>query len=121
MPSLIAITAFVLMVFAPARAGAQPFSDAQPSKATLAIVGGYLIDGHEGPPVRNSVVLVDGAKIVAVGTIDSLKVPPGAKVIDAAGYTVMPGLIDSHVHIDTLGMADYYAITKTIARATWRR
>lgn len=107
------ISALLLMVLLPAAAIAQPFSDAQPSKATLAIVGGYLIDGHEGPPIRNSIVLVDGAKILAVGTTDSLKVPPGAKVIDAAGYTVMPGLIDSHVHIDTLGMADYYRYHQT--------
>src|SRR5688572_797060 len=107
------ISALLVIGLLPAAAAAQPFSDAQPPKATLAIVGGYLIDGHEGPPIRNSIVLIDGAKIVAVGTTDSLKVPPGAKVIDAAGYTVMPGLIDSHVHIDTLGMADYYRYHQT--------
>lgn len=85
----------------------QTFSDPQPKKATLAIVGGYLIDGHEGPPLHHSLVLVDGKEIVAVGTVEGLKVPPGAKVIDARGYTVLPGLIDAHVHTDHLGHGDY--------------
>src|SRR5262245_58264260 len=81
--------------------------DPQPAKATLAIVGGMLIDGHEGPPVPHALILVDGTRIVAVGTTDTLKVPPGAKVLDASGMTVMPGLIDAHVHLDTIGHTDY--------------
>lgn len=81
--------------------------DVQPVKATLAIVGGMLIDGHEGPPLHHSVVLIEGNRIVAVGTRDSLTVPAGTKVIDAGGMTVMPGLIDGHVHMDILGHADY--------------
>ena len=79
----------------------------QPPKATLAIVGGMLIDGHEGPPVHHAVILVDGNTIVAVGTRDTLKIPPGTKVLDASGMTVMPGLIDTHVHLDTIGHTDY--------------
>lgn len=84
-----------------------PWKDPQPARATLAIVGGMLIDGHQGPPVYDAVVLVDGGTIVAVGTRDNLKVPAGARSIDASGYTVMPGLIDAHVHLDFLGHADY--------------
>jgi imidazolonepropionase-like amidohydrolase len=79
----------------------------QPAKATLAIVGGMLIDGHEGPPVPHAVILIDGNRIVAVGNRDTLKVPPGTKVLDASGMTVMPGLIDTHVHLDTIGHTDY--------------
>lgn len=82
------------------------------SKATLAIVGGFLIDGFGGPPRTDAVVLVDGNKIVAVGDEGRIDVPEGAEVIDANGYTVMPGLIDSHVHLDILGHGDY---------ATWHR
>jgi imidazolonepropionase-like amidohydrolase len=81
--------------------------NAQPPKVTLAIVGGMLIDGHEGPPVHHAVILIDGNTIVAVGNRDTLKVPPGTKVLDAAGMTVMPGLIDTHVHLDTIGHTDY--------------
>jgi imidazolonepropionase-like amidohydrolase len=81
--------------------------DPQPTKATLAVVGGMLIDGTAGTPVPHSLILIDGNKIVAVGTKDTLKVPPGAKTVDAGGMTVMPGLIDAHVHMDTIGHTDY--------------
>ena len=81
--------------------------DAQPERATLAIVGGLLIDGHEGPPLPGGIVLVDGDRIVAAGSREALAVPDGAEVIDATGMTVMPGLIDVHVHLDILGHSDY--------------
>jgi imidazolonepropionase-like amidohydrolase len=76
-------------------------------KASLAIVGGFLIDGFGGPPVHDSVVLIEGDRIAAVGEEGKLAVPAGARVIDANGYTVMPGLIDAHVHLDILGHGDY--------------
>jgi imidazolonepropionase-like amidohydrolase len=87
--------------------------DPQPAKATLAIVNGRIIDGHEGPVLHHGTVLVDGSKIVAVGTTETLKVPPGAKVIDAGGMTVMPGLIDAHVHMDIIGHTNYAHWHKT--------
>lgn len=103
---------FVLLVCSITSAAAQSprldgERDAQPARATLAIVSGMLIDGHEGPPLDHAVVLIDGSRIAAVGTRDTLKVPTGAKVIDAGGMTVMPGLIDAHVHMDILGHTDY--------------
>jgi imidazolonepropionase-like amidohydrolase len=97
------VIALVLFAWTVSTARAQIAADPQPTRATLAVVGGVLIDGHEGPPVPNSVVLIDGKRIVAVGTRDSLKVPPETKVIDAAGHYVLPGLIDRHVHLDLLG------------------
>ena len=97
----------MVVALSPSNPGAQIASDPQPPAASLAIVGGLLIDGHQGPPVGDSVVLVEGAKIAAVGTRHSLEVPPSAKVIDARGYTVLPGLVDRHVHLDLLGHADY--------------
>jgi imidazolonepropionase-like amidohydrolase len=90
--------------------GAPPTAaQSRPSAApvTLAIVGGFLIDGFGGPPLADSVVLVAGDRIVAVGKERELAVPAGARVIDANGYTVMPGLIDVHVHLDILGHGDY--------------
>jgi imidazolonepropionase-like amidohydrolase len=78
-----------------------------PGTSTLAIVGGFLIDGFGGPPIPDSVVLVKGDQIVAVGHEGLVSVPAGARVIDANGYTVMPGLIDTHVHLDILGHGDY--------------
>lgn len=82
-------------------------SQAPPSTVTLAVVGGTLIDGYGGPPRQNAVVLLSGDKIVAVGDEGRLAVPAGVQVIDANGYTVMPGLIDTHVHLDILGHGEY--------------
>lgn len=73
----------------------------------VALVGGFLLDGYGGPPVRDAVVLIAGDRIVAAGSAADVKVPAAARVIDANGYTVMPGLIDAHVHLDILGHGDY--------------
>src|SRR3954451_17382782 len=72
-----------------------------------ALVGGTLIDGYGGPPIRNSVVLIDGDRISAVGQVGLLPVPTGAEVVSTEGMTVMPGLWDMHVHTMILGHADY--------------
>lgn len=64
---------------------------------TTAIRAGTLIDGRGGAPVRNAVVLVRGGRIEAVGA--DVRIPAGARVIDLSRYTVLPGLIDMHVHL----------------------
>ena len=72
-----------------------------------ALVGGTLVDGYAGPPIRNSVILIDGERISAVGQVGSLSVPSGAEVISTEGMTVLPGLWDMHVHTMIVGHADY--------------
>lgn len=74
---------------------------------TLALVGGTLVDGTLADPIRDSVVLVEGERIVAVGTVDTLPVPAGATVVSTEGMTVLPGLWDMHVHLMINGHADY--------------
>ncbi len=74
---------------------------------TKALVGGMLIDGFKDHPIRNSVVIIKGDKIVAVGTKDQIEIPEGAEVISTEGMTVMPGLWDMHVHLQINGHADY--------------
>ena len=86
--------AAVLAVAAAALPGAQTFDgqrDPQPAEVDLAIVGGLLIDGHEGPPLPGAIVLVEGNRIVAVGSRDELTVPDGVEVVDARGMTILPG------------------------------
>jgi len=78
-----------------------------------ALVGGRLIDGNGGPPLANSVILVDGARITAVGTTTSLAVPPGAETISTEGMDVLPGLWDMHVHLMIDGHSDYNHWDKT--------
>jgi imidazolonepropionase-like amidohydrolase len=72
-----------------------------------AYVGGTLIDGNGGPPLRNSVVLVEGTRIAAVGTVGALAVPAGATVVSTEGMTVLPGLWDMHVHLMLAGHGNY--------------
>jgi imidazolonepropionase-like amidohydrolase len=78
-----------------------------------ALVGGRLIDGWGGAPVNDSVVLIEGDRIAAVGTRATVPVPSGAKVIDCAGMSVLPGLWDMHVHTMLLGHSDYAHWDKT--------
>ena len=74
---------------------------------TLVLAGGTLIDGYGGTPLENSVIVVEGNTIRAVGSEGTTPIPEGARVIDTNGYTVMPGLMDMHVHLMILGHGDY--------------
>lgn len=78
-----------------------------------ALVGGTLIDGYGSHLVRNSVVLVDGERITAVGTQESVDIPEGYEVISTEGMTVLPGLWDMHVHLMITGHSDYGHWDKT--------
>nr|ADC36010.1 hypothetical protein [uncultured bacterium 259] len=80
---------------------------ARPPQQVRALVGGLLVDGFGGPPIQNSVILIDGDKIAAVGQVGSLAVPAGSEVISTEGMTVLPGLWDMHVHTMIVGHADY--------------
>ncbi len=66
----------------------------------VAIVGATLIDGRGGSAVSDAAVVVRGEKIIAVGKRSMVSIPSGAEIIDANGLTLVPGLIDSHFHID---------------------
>src|SRR3989441_11108057 len=76
----------------------------QPVPATRA---GPLIAGTGAAPVRNAVILVQGARTTAVGA--GVAVPKGASVVDLSGFTVLPGFIDAHVHLvgRTVGDGDW--------------
>jgi N-acyl-D-amino-acid deacylase len=68
--------------------------------AIIALLGATLIDGSGRMPLRNSVVVIKGDSIVAVGSRGRVSVPAGARVIDARGLVVAPGFIDAHNHSD---------------------
>ncbi len=78
-----------------------------------ALVGGVLIDGYGGPPIQNSVVIIEGKYIKAIGTVGQLKPPEGAEIISTEGMTVLPGLWDMHVHLMINGHGDYDHWDKT--------
>ena len=71
-----------------------------------ALVGGTLVDGYGGAPIPDSVILIDGERISAIGRVGELAVPEGAEVVSTAGLTVLPGLIDLQVRLAQLGHGD---------------
>lgn len=77
------------------------------SQHLKALVGGTLIDGFGGTPIRNSVIIVEGERIKAIGQVGSLAIPAGAEVISTEGMSVLPGLWDMHVHLMLNGHSDY--------------
>ena len=68
------------------------------SEQMIALVGGTLIDGNGGAPLNDAVVLIQGNKIVKVGSRGKIKYPQTARVIDTTGKYILPGLIDMHAH-----------------------
>jgi imidazolonepropionase-like amidohydrolase len=62
-----------------------------------ALLGGVLLDGRGGPPCPATTLVIDGARIEAV--LHERQFGPDVRVIDLQGRTVMPGLIDCHVHL----------------------
>jgi imidazolonepropionase-like amidohydrolase len=78
-----------------------------------ALVGGTLIDGYGSTPIRNSVVIIEGDRIKAVGQVGTLAIPAGAEVISTEGMSVLPGLWDMHVHLMINGHSDYAHWDKT--------
>ena len=85
----------------------------QPRAQVKALVGGTLIDGYGGKPIRNSVILIEADRIKAVGQVGSLQVPAGAETISTEGMSVLPGLWDMHVHLMINGHSDYAHWDKT--------
>jgi imidazolonepropionase-like amidohydrolase len=64
---------------------------------TTVVTGATLIDGSGAEPLRNASVVIEGERIVAAGA--GIDPPRDAEMIDAAGMTLMPGMIDCHVHL----------------------
>jgi imidazolonepropionase-like amidohydrolase len=94
--------AFLLLFLAAAAASA-----AEPGKVTLALSGGRVIDGYEGRPIEDAVVLIAGDRIAAVGPRSQVSIPAGVATIDTRGMSILPGLADMHVHLMIVGHGDY--------------
>jgi imidazolonepropionase-like amidohydrolase len=77
-------------------------------KGALAIVGATLIDGTGGAPISDAVVVIDGDRITAAGPRGKTRIPRGAKVIDAHGKFLLPGLWDMHAHFEQVEWGPVY-------------
>jgi imidazolonepropionase-like amidohydrolase len=72
-----------------------------PRDQVVAIRAGKLFDARNGTLLANQVIVVRGDRIADVGA--GAEIPPGATVIDLSNATVLPGMIDAHVHVNTGG------------------
>jgi imidazolonepropionase-like amidohydrolase len=79
---------------------------AQPPKR-LALVGGMLLTGYEVPPIHRAAVLIENNTIVQAGPASEVKIPADATIVDTSGRTMLPGLIETHGHLITLGHGSY--------------
>jgi imidazolonepropionase-like amidohydrolase len=73
----------------------------------IAIRSRQLITDAGKAPVKQGVVLVEGERILAAGPPETVVIPPNCQVLDHSAETVLPGMIDSHIHItgnSTLGI-----------------
>jgi imidazolonepropionase-like amidohydrolase len=102
--ALILLTGNSAMVSAQNRPEAPPFDAARltmqpPPPEGVAIRAGRLFDPRTGTNLSNQVIVIQGDKITDIGPADRVKIPAGARVIDLSNATVLPGLIDRHVHL----------------------
>ena len=87
------------------------------AEGRLALVGATLVDATGAPAVPNATVVIDNGRIAAAGPSVSTPVPPGARRIDVAGKTIIPGLWDSHAHLHQIEwIPTYFAAGVTSVR-----
>ena len=85
-------------------------------EGVVALQGATLIDGSGGPPVTDALLLIKDGHVTAVARVNEVKVPSGAVVIDLVGKTIIPGLIDSHAHVERWALPRYVAWGVTSVR-----
>lgn len=65
-----------------------------------------LIDGRGEAPLKNALLVIEDESIIYAGDADDYSIPKEAQVVDLEGKTIIPGLIDCHIHMDLHGMPD---------------
>src|ERR1700691_1632246 len=70
-----------------------------PPAQGVAVRAGRLFDSKSGAMLKDQLILMKADRITAAGPSDRIQIPPGAVVIDLSRATVLPGLIDRHVHL----------------------
>jgi imidazolonepropionase-like amidohydrolase len=69
------------------------------SRGNLALTGATVLVGPDLVPRRGTTILINDGRIVEVAADDGAEIPAAATVVDLAGMTVLPGLVDMHVHL----------------------
>jgi imidazolonepropionase-like amidohydrolase len=100
------------LLLAAGLAAAAAFSQSRP----IAFTGARVIP-IDGPEIPDGVVVIEGARIAAVGASGSVNIPANAERRDGRGKVIMPGLVDTHSHIGGVEGADSSAAIQPDARA----
>jgi imidazolonepropionase-like amidohydrolase len=101
------------------------FATAAGAQSVTAYEGARLITG-DGRVVEKGVLVIDGARIAAAGAAGKVQVPDGARRVNVAGKTVMPMIIDTHVHLSPqrdaivrdLKLRAYYGVSVVLSMGT---
>src|SRR5215468_806735 len=86
-----------------------------PRDQIVAIRAGHLFDSRNGNLLDNQVVLVQGERAAEVGS--AIQIPSGATIIELGSATVLPGMIDAHVHVNTGGVTLAQRALRALANA----
>ncbi len=73
--------------------------DTDKPEGKLAFTGAKIITMNGDEVIENGTVIIEENKIIAVGSVDEIKVPNDAIIIDVTGKVIMPGIIDTHAHL----------------------
>jgi hypothetical protein len=96
-----------------------------PAPSPLVLVGGTVVDvsnwGHSARDIADAVVIVEGSRIVQVGTRAEIPIPKNARVLDCTGKYIIPGLIDGYAGMNSQGQANaflYMGVTTVVASSS---
>ena len=120
--SAVALTAALMLA---AFGGSSVPARAQ-APAVTAFEGARIIMGDGRPSIENGTLLVEGTKIAQAGAAVDVRVPQGATIVNLAGKTIMPTLIDTHTHLSQtrerltrdLKRRAYYGVSAAMSMGT---
>ena len=81
-----------------------------PKDRVIALEGVTLIDGAGGPPKEDAVIIVRNGHIESIARVNEIAIPKNAVRMNLVGKTVIPGLIDSHAHVERWAAQRVYVV-----------